>query len=38
LIRKLGLKWKIALWYAALLVVALTATSAIVVWRFDAII
>lgn len=38
MIRKLGLKWKIALWYATLLVVALTATSAIVVWRFDTII
>jgi signal transduction histidine kinase len=38
LIRQVGLKWKIALSYAALLVVALTATSTIVVWRFDAIV
>lgn len=38
MIGNLGLKWKIALWYAALLVVALTLTSAIVVWRFDAIV
>jgi signal transduction histidine kinase len=38
LIPKLGLKWKIALWYSALLVTALIATSAIVVWRFDAIV
>jgi signal transduction histidine kinase len=36
--REIGLKWKIALWYAALLVVALSITSGILVWRFGAIV
>lgn len=35
---EIGLKWKIALWYAALLVVALSLTSGILVWRFGAIV
>ncbi len=34
----LSLKWKIAIWYAALLVTALAMTSAILVWRFGGII
>lgn len=33
-----SLKWRIAAWYAALLVVVLAATSSILVWRFGSII
>lgn len=33
-----SLKWKIAAWYATLLIVVLVATSAILVWRFGTII
>lgn len=35
---EIGLKWKIALWYAALLVLALSTTSGILVWRFGDIV
>lgn len=34
----MSLKWKIAAWYAALLVVVLAATSGVIVWRFGTII
>ena len=34
----LSLKWKIAAWYAALVVAALAMTSGIVLWRFDNIV
>ncbi|HEU5478297.1 MAG TPA: hypothetical protein VFU90_00620, partial [Candidatus Tumulicola sp.] len=34
----MSLKWRIAIWYATLLIVVLIVTSAIVVWRFQGIL
>ncbi len=34
----LSLKWKIAAWYAALIVTVLALTSGVVIWRLDSII
>ncbi|HEY1654757.1 MAG TPA: HAMP domain-containing sensor histidine kinase [Candidatus Tumulicola sp.] len=34
----MSLKWRIALWYATLLIVVLLVTSAIVAWRFQGIL
>jgi signal transduction histidine kinase len=36
--RSLSLRWQIAFWYAALLVIALTVTSGVIVWRFSTIV
>ncbi len=33
----LSLKWKIAAWYAALIIAVLAATSGIILWRFNSI-
>jgi two-component system OmpR family sensor kinase len=33
-----SLKWRIAIWYASLLIVVLAVTSAIIVWRFQGIL
>ncbi len=37
-VRSDSLRWKIAAWYATLLVVVLATTSAVLVWRFGSII
>ncbi len=34
----MSLRWRIALWYSALLIVAITAMSGIIVWRFQQIL
>lgn len=34
----MSLKWRIALWYASLLIVVLAVTSGIIVWRFQSIL
>ncbi|HEY5425571.1 MAG TPA: hypothetical protein VIJ77_03385, partial [Candidatus Tumulicola sp.] len=34
----MSLKWRIALWYASLLIVVLVVTSSIIAWRFQSIL